>query len=541
MDDKMYSTGMGQPPPPPLMGTSWQQSYNNQQQDWSNVNWQQYYAYYNQLTTQMANTPPGFGNNVLLPNNQNNQPPLPPGPPPQGSGTFSYPIKFNLKSSNRFHAQAPNPLESPQRSFSNQQNNNASNQFLSKNQRKKKNKKNKQQQQTMGWQTAPPAPSFGGPIGQPKEMTPPPPPDIKDVVKPPPPVSPQEILEPTPARLPNPFNNPTDAWPESLNNYVNRCYSKCKTKFDKDQVEIVLKGKITMAANKGSLFTTDWDSEPTPSVHSERLCKDILKTSQPIIGTVKNVTPSKTSKKSLKSNDLDGPKYNIKDKQIENEIKADKSRSPKYSSRRRSRSSSCESSFSSNKRKSRRRSDSVDSNDKTTHKQLYSSSSKKLKKQKNINNKKKIFLKPHGQIGGDVEGDREKLKERAQRFKQQLKKAPQQTLGTFDKKRLQIPAQKNFFFDDSCRDDGFDVLADLHIVGTCRDLEKPFLRLTKAPSPSEVRPEEVLVYSLANVKERWKVKQEYFFACDQLKSIRQDLTVSLVPYHHLHSTDLVKV
>ncbi|KAL5229975.1 hypothetical protein ABZP36_028751 [Zizania latifolia] len=65
----------------------------------------------------------------------------------------------------------------------------------------------------------------------------------------------------------------------------------------------------------------------------------------------------------------------------------------------------------------------------------------------------------------------------------------------------------------------------LTVKGTCQEIEKQYLRLTSAPDPATVRPEHVLEKALSMVETSQK---NYLYKCDQLKSIRQDLTVQRI-------------
>ena len=80
---------------------------------------------------------------------------------------------------------------------------------------------------------------------------------------------------------------------------------------------------------------------------------------------------------------------------------------------------------------------------------------------------------------------------------------------------------------------------DMHIVGTSQELEKRYLRLTAAPESHMVRPKSVLNQSLDLVITKWKQKQDYHHTCDQLKAIRQDLTVKIGLRVHFNVLNIV--
>lgn len=66
------------------------------------------------------------------------------------------------------------------------------------------------------------------------------------------------------------------------------------------------------------------------------------------------------------------------------------------------------------------------------------------------------------------------------------------------------------------------------VVGLSTKLEKPYLRLTSAPDPRNVRTLPTLMQTLDFLKKKWRTEANYGYICDQFKSMRQDLTVQRI-------------
>lgn len=91
--------------------------------------------------------------------------------------------------------------------------------------------------------------------------------------------------------------NQKTEFPPDLKDYVNRAFAMSNSEFDKDRIEILLKGRITLAIKSKTLTTIDWKNEPLP------VLKPILTVNQK--STDKNIKKILSNSDSLSSSSND--------------------------------------------------------------------------------------------------------------------------------------------------------------------------------------------------------------------------------------------
>ncbi|CAM0882923.1 unnamed protein product [Alopecurus aequalis] len=323
---------------------------------------------------------------------------------------------------------------------------------------------------------------------------------------------------------------PQGAFPVSLCTYVERNLSRCKDDAQRSATRIIMKEIITKATADGSLHAKNWDIEPLLVLPENATGTDITSTgkdSSPFSFSTSRRSPSRRTKSRWEP---------VAEEKVINKVEVvpkepAKSNISTWESTKRTGSSwdlgrfvqsrqappnqwslrpSKKQRTSGNTNVTKNGNASSDSDKEQDLAKYYASSialTNSPEEKKRREHRSKRF--EHGQSASSKSGSYVPDKDRP---------------NVYTRKAMPMLLHKS-------NGDGVILAVEdldwdaLTIKGTCQEIEKRYLRLTSAPDPATVRPEDVLEKALHMVETSEK---NYLYKCDQLKSIRQDLTVQRI-------------
>ncbi|XP_044509231.1 SAC3 family protein A-like isoform X2 [Mangifera indica] len=332
-------------------------------------------------------------------------------------------------------------------------------------------------------------------------------------------------------------------FPKSLRGYVERALGRCKDDTEMAACQAVMKEIISKATTDGTLYTRDWDTEPLfPLPNEEMLHKDGMQSSTSVSALPKykrspsrrtksrwEPLPDENSVSKLASLCNDTVKFsgwtnsNEKDKKplSGNMSKENGLNNIKFLL------SEHKSANKSSQRPVKRQRLAADGFNGPDNGDASSDSDKEQSLRRYYSGAITLANSPEERMRRE---NRSRRFEKGQGNRAETNHIKPRNAGAgslYVRRASALVISKNYEDSGSRAVEDIDWDA-LTVKGTCQEIEKRYLRLTSAPDPSTVRPEEVLEKALRMIQNSQK---NYLYKCDQLKSIRQDLTVQRIRNH----------